>query len=285
MKDGEKISEREIEKYTSSYITEELKNSESDVVYKLKNGNVFFLIEHQTKIDYSMPHRILKYELNIINSVLIDIKYVGKKYEYPLVIPIVLYTGREKWNAELDLRSIQYKWIKYNGQELSKYNILDVNEINDSELLEENSIISKIMLIEKSKTEEELCENLNKIYSQINKNKTMYTKKEKEFLEKSTKVLALNLIEEKKAKKLLKNIKIGDDGTMLAVIDMINEEKRLRKLELEKQWADGKAEGKIQAKIDDIKNMLKEKLPIELISKITGMTKQEIKKYVDNIKE
>lgn len=58
MEEGEKISENEIEKYTSSYITEELKNSESDVVYKLKNENVFFLIEHQPRIDYSMPYRM-----------------------------------------------------------------------------------------------------------------------------------------------------------------------------------------------------------------------------------
>lgn len=72
---------------------------------------------------------------------------------------------------------------------------------------------------------------------------------------------------------------------MLAVIDMINEENRLRKIELEKQWANGKAEGRTQAKIDYVKNMLKEKLPIELISKITGMTEKEIKKYVDNIKK
>ena len=229
-----------------------------------------------------MPYRILKYELNIIESVLIDIKYINKKYEYPLVIPIVLYTGKEKWNANLDLKSTQYKWEKYKIQELSKYNILDINEISNKELLEETSIISKIMLIEKSKSKEELSKNLNKIYIEIKKNKAMYTKREKQFLEKAVGILALNLIEEKKLKKFLKNINLGDDGTMLAVIDMINEEKKLRKMELEKKWNDGKAEGRLQAKIDDIKNMLKEKLPIELISKITGLTKEEIEKYSNN---
>ncbi len=229
-----------------------------------------------------MPYRILKYELNIIESVLIDIKYINKKYEYPLVIPIVLYTGKEKWNANLDLKSTQYKWEKYKIQELSKYNILDINEISNKELLEETSIISKIMLIEKSKSKEELSKNLNKIYIEIKKNKTMYTKREKQFLEKAVGILALNLIEEKNLKKFLKNINLGDDGTMLAVIDMINEEKKLRKQELEKKWNDGKAEGRLQAKIDDIKNMLKEKLPIELISKITGLTKEEIEKYSNN---
>ena len=46
-----------------------------------------------------MPYRMLKYELNVIDSVSIDNKYIGKEYKYSLVIPIVLYTGKEKWNA------------------------------------------------------------------------------------------------------------------------------------------------------------------------------------------
>ena len=267
LKDGEKISENEIEKYNSSYISDELKNSESDVVYKIKNENVFFLIEHQTKIDYSMPYRILKYELNVIDSVSIDNKYIGKEYKYSLVIPIVLYTGKENWDVKLDLRSMQYKWCKYSGQELSRYNILDINEISNSELLEEKSIISKIMLIEKSRTEEELCENLSKIYDEINKNNAIYTKEEKKFLNKAIGVLALNIVGEKKAKEILKNINIGGDGDMLAVLEMIREEK-LKDINT----------GRLQAKIEDIKNMLKEKLPIDLISRITGVSEEEIEK-------
>ncbi len=280
MKDNEKITENEIEKYNSSYISEELKNSESDVVYKMKNENVFFLIEHQTKIDYSMPYRILKYELNLIESVENDNKYIGKWHEYSLVIPIVLYTGKEKWNAKLDLRSIQHKWRNYKGQELSRYNILDINEISDSELLEEKSIISKIMLIEKSKTEEKLCETLNRIYIEINKNATVYTKEERKFLNKATSVLALNIVGEKKAKEILKNIDVGGEGDMLAVFDMIREEN-------ERIFNDGRKAGIKtgiktgiqQNRIEYIKNMLKEKLPIDLISRITGASKEEIEKY------
>ena len=276
LKDGEKISENEIEKYTSSYISDELRNSESDVVYKLKNENVFFLIEHQTKIDYSMPYRMLKYELNVIDSVSIDNKYIGKEYKYSLVIPIVLYTGKEKWNAKMDFRSMQYKWRRYSGQELSRYNILDINEISDSELLEEKSIISKIMLIEKSKTEEELCENLNKIYYEINKDEATYTKEEKKFLNKATGVLALNIVGEKKTKEILKNMNVGGDEDMLAVFDMIREVKIEA---LNRGRVEGRTEGRMQAKIDDIKNMLKEKLPIDLISRITGVSEEEIEKY------
>ena len=196
MKDNEKITENEIEKYNSSFISEELKNSESDVVYKMKNENVFFLIEHQTKIDYSMPYRILKYELNLIESVENDNKYIGKWHEYSLVIPIVLYT-----------------------------------------------------------------------------------KEERKFLNKATSVLALNIVGEKKAKEILKNIDIGGEGDMLAVFDMIREEN-------ERIFNDGRKAGietgiKTGSKsrnLEIIKNMLKEKLPLELIAKITGVSEKEINK-------
>lgn len=128
--DKDKVSIDEIEKYNSSYISSKLVNSEADIVYKVINENVFFLIEHQTKIDYAMPYRILKYELEIIESVLIDKNYENKKYKYPIIIPIVLYTGNKKWNAKLDLRKVQLKWKNYGGQEFSRYNILDINEFN-----------------------------------------------------------------------------------------------------------------------------------------------------------
>jgi predicted transposase/invertase (TIGR01784 family) len=217
-----------------------------------------------------MPYRILKYELNIIDSVLVDIKYINKEYEYPQIIPIVLYTGNKKWNAKLDLRNTQYKWEKYKGQELSRYNILDINEISDKELLEEDSIISKIMLIEKSTTEKEIYENLNKIYRKIKNEK--YTKEEIEFLIKITEVLTQNKVGQEKAKEILNKIQIGGDDNMLAVFDVIQRTNQ-------EMISKGRKEGRKEKQIEDIKNMLKEKLPIELISRITGMSEDEINKY------
>lgn len=57
---------------------------------------------------------------------------------------------------------------------------------------------------------------------------------------------------------------------MMQVIETLNKER-------EKLRKDSIKRGKIEGKIEDIKNMLKEKLPIELISRITGMTEKEIK--------
>lgn len=52
------IKEEEIEKDNGRFVTGKLKNEEVDVIYKLKDRNIFFLIEHQSRIDYTMALRI-----------------------------------------------------------------------------------------------------------------------------------------------------------------------------------------------------------------------------------
>ena len=62
------LKPEDIEQYNSSYINNLMQNEEADVVYKLKGKNEFFFIEHQSKVDYKMPFRILKYEMAIIEK-------------------------------------------------------------------------------------------------------------------------------------------------------------------------------------------------------------------------
>ena len=64
----EVIKEEQLEKYTNRFITTNLYDKESDVIYKIKERNIFILIEHQTQIDYKMTIRILEYSLGIIKS-------------------------------------------------------------------------------------------------------------------------------------------------------------------------------------------------------------------------
>ena len=93
---GLNIKTEELEKYNSSYIDPKFKNKEADIVYRIKDKNIFLLIEHQTKIDKDMPYRLLDYSNGIMRSASEDKKR-------PSVIPIVLYTGKTKWKIESSL--------------------------------------------------------------------------------------------------------------------------------------------------------------------------------------
>lgn len=62
------LDENDIENYSTNYITKTYKNVVSDIVYKIKNKNVFILIEHQSKVDYNMLIRLMEYSIEIIRK-------------------------------------------------------------------------------------------------------------------------------------------------------------------------------------------------------------------------
>ena len=68
------LVEDDIEKYEKEFRTSEFSNVEADVVYKIKNKNVFILIEHQSSVDYKMSYRIMRYKYAIIESAIDNAK-------------------------------------------------------------------------------------------------------------------------------------------------------------------------------------------------------------------
>ena len=269
-----KLKAEEIEKYTSSFVSKIFQNREADIVYKYKNKNIFFLIEHQTKIDYSMSYRILEYEIEIMKSA-IDIRKVkNKEYKLPLVIPIVLYTGKKKWDAKRYLEESQ-ETLDDVKIKAGNYNLVDINDFTKEELLQGKTLISKMILLEKSESTEESIEMLEKIIPNTNK-------EEKELLKRVISILFGEKIGEEKTKKLIEKIDGGEEK-MLALVDMIRNENKMYinmgRTEGKKEGRkEGFKEGKKQTYLEIAKNLLKLKMPISQISEVTKLPKEEIEK-------
>lgn len=159
------IKPEELEKYNTSFITNQLENREADLVYKLKNSNIYFLIEHQNKIDYSMPYRVKEYSLEIIKSAIDIEKIKTKQYQMPKVIPIILYTGRKKWDVKTYLDEIEDE--RFKKIDLLKYNLIDINDYTEEKLINSKNFLDKVFLIEKAKETEEIVKMLEKIITKI----------------------------------------------------------------------------------------------------------------------
>ena len=256
----EQINVKNIEKYNSSFINKIYQNKEADIVYKLKNREIFFLIEHQSKVDYSMPKRILEYQVLIMNSGIDKKKEKTKGYKYPSVIPIVLYTGKNKWNSNKYIEESQDMLDGYTYR-MGNYSIIDINNYTSKELLEDNSFVMNMLLIEKSKNTEELTENFNKIISKINGNS-----KDKEILKNIILQVYMRKINKEDLQKMLNKINGGEEN-MMAVFEMIDKENQM-------YINKGRKESVIQI----VKNMLKKKLSINTISEVTGLSQEEIEK-------
>lgn len=273
-----KINSSDIEKYKSSFINKIFQNREADIVYKMKDKNIFFLIEHQTKIDYSMPYRILEYEVAIIKSAINLNKIKNKKYKLPLVISIVLYTGNKKWNAAEYMQQSQEK-LGNVKQEFGKYNLIDINTYTEKELLEDETFISKMMLVEKCKNTEEIINAYEKIIPKVKE-------EDKDILIRIVKILLKEKIGEKEVKRLLKKIEGGSEE-MLAAIDMIRRENQMYinigKKEGKKEGKEeGRKEGRKQSCIEIAKKLLSRNISKIDVAEITGLKISEIDKIEKN---
>ena len=161
-----------IENYTNSFVSTKLENKISDVVYKVINANMYVVIEHQTKKDTNMNKRMLNYKANILEKVLSEDneeKIESNSYIEPTVVGIVLFTGKEKWNHKNNkIKSKKTKMTlkKWKTQEMPNYELVDAKEIDEEKLLEENSMLSKVLLIERLKSIDEAKELAKKIMKQ-----------------------------------------------------------------------------------------------------------------------
>ena len=265
---GLNIKTEELEKYNSSYIDPKFKNKEADIVYRIKDKNIFLLIEHQTKIDKKMPIRLHEYSTEIMASAMEENKYKS----IPSVIPIVLYTGRTKWKIEnetIEKRQF-FKEVKLIDGE---FNLIDINDFSKKELLKDDIFITKMMLVEKCKDEIEMVQALEKIENKIKE-------EDKSTFRRIVKEIWSLRIGTENANKILEKIEEGS-GNMMAVMEMLlaENEKYInigRQEGRQEGMKKGRLEGGKQKIKEIVQKMLAENFTKEMIMKITGLKKEEI---------
>lgn len=255
------IKTEELEKYNSSYIDPKFKNKEADIVYRIKDKNIFLLIEHQTKIDKDMPYRLLDYSNGIMRSASEDKKR-------PSVIPIVLYTGKTKWKIENETIEKQqfFKEVKLIDGD---FNLIDINDFSKKELLEDDIFITKMMLVEKCKDEIEMVQALEKIENKIKE-------EDKSTFRRIVKEIWSLRIGTENANKILEKIEEGS-GNMMAVMEMLlAENEKYINIGRQEGMKKGRLEGGKQKIKEIVQKMLAENFTKEMIMKITGLKKEEI---------
>ena len=261
---GLNIKTEELEKYNSSYIDLKFKNKEADIVYRIKDKNIFLLIEHQTKIDKKMPIRLHEYSTEIMASAMEENKYKS----IPSVIPIVLYTGKIKWKIENETIEKQqfFKEVKLIDGE---FNLIDINDFSKKELLEDDIFITKMMLVEKCKDEIEMVQALEKIENKIKE-------EDKSTFRRIVKEIWSLRIGTENANKILEKIEEGS-GNMMAVMEMLlAENEKYINIGRQEGRQEGRLEGGKQKIKEIVQKMLAENFTKEMIMKITGLKKEEI---------
>ncbi len=277
------ILPEEITKYNSSFITRDFRTKEADIVYKKEGEDIFFLIEQQSQIDYSMPYRILNYSIEIIRNAISKDKVKNKGYKMPVVYPIVLYTGKKKWDAKAYFEQSQMRLQGVKEDIFTHYNLVDINNYTEEELWSQENFLSRILLLEKAKQKDTIKEYLQKI--------------EKEDLKSSEVNVLLQMIYssinrrigEKEIQKFIEKMKNKKGGKdMLTALEeyfdsLIDEgiEKGMQegmKTGMKTGIKEGMKTGKLKMLKQAVKNMIQFGEKDEKIMKYMGIEKEELER-------
>ena len=288
-----KVKAEDLQNYNPNYITKNFKYKQIDILYKVKGKQIFFLVEHQTKVDYSMPYRILNYCIEIIRSIVED-GLNNRKKKYPIIMPIVLYTENNKWTAPICFIENQEKDENTDFKAIdSKYKLVDINKYGVKELLSKNTMLTNVMILEKCKNNEDVIECLRDIINNLKDD----VQKEK------LKRIVLYLYKDIKQDDIEEMFKILEESesevTMSTIRERISEEFRMEKKKarelglaegraegmvegrekgLEEGRAEGLTQGIIQGVAQTIANMIKMNLKDEVIKQATGAKEIEIQR-------
>jgi predicted transposase/invertase (TIGR01784 family) len=117
-----------------SFVKKNLKKQVSDVLFscQTKQGAayIYVLCEHQSKPDYWMSFRMLKYMIAIFNR---HRKNFPKEKHLPLVVPLVFYNGQQKYDAPINFSQL-FERPELASKFLGDYKLIDISQSDDDQL-------------------------------------------------------------------------------------------------------------------------------------------------------
>ena len=142
-----------LEKIPSSYVSDDFKQREDDVVWRVKVGEdwvyLYLLIEFQSSVDKYMALRMMVY-IGLLYQDLVKRGEVLANGQLPPILPIVLYNGSQKWTAATNITDLipdvpgmvnQYK-------PSLQYCLIDENNYTDNELASLNNLVAAVFRLE-----------------------------------------------------------------------------------------------------------------------------------------
>lgn len=274
---GKEIVEEDVTLLDKEFITSNFGKRESDLIYEIKSSNkniYFILIELQRKVDMTMSYRILNYMVEIWRKWELS-RDKNEKFVLPKIIPCVLYNGKSKWNAPLELK---YLYDDTKGEYLLnyKYILIDVYRYTEEELLSFGNMISSAFYLDTA-SKSNMEYRLNKLGERLKKSRDSEIE---QFVNWAVNILVLDENKQKIIRE--KIIKEDDEMGNLARIgrEIFNDG-------LCQGRKEGEVQGKIEAKISLIQKILSKKLnsfpPQQILIKLNVASIEKLEEIEDKL--
>lgn len=268
-----------LENDNNSYIDSSLKEYYSDLVFNClyKNSTeikISILFEHKSYKPENEYVQLLQYIINIWKFAIKD------KEKPPVVIPVIFYHGKEKWEIKplhsyfTGIDEILKQFIP-----AFKYILTDLSKIPDEAIIKEkfkNNINKVMALLFKHMSDEDYIKNqLKAIFLLI---KDYFSDKKKDvvisFL---IYIMSITEIEDSYIDDCLSTI--SPEGGRISMTTAM----KLRQEGRQEGHQEGIQEGRKETKLEDARKMLENGADVEFVIKVTGLSIQEIEQIQKSI--
>ena len=267
---GKETEKIEIETVRNELTTRDYRGRMVDVLYKLKDKEVYFLIEHQSTQNTYMAYKIFEYETELINRSYMQ--NVEKSKKIAKVIKVVIFTGIGNWKPARSIVELQEEYgnkvkIDKHYEGIGEYKLLESKDYSLKEIIsKESTLLGKAIIIEKARREETLIAVLDEIIPDIKED-------EIDEMVRMIKYILVKDLGKDVANKYIKILesKIKEEGGKNAMVETMRALREDRKRTIMEARNTGKKAGKIQ----DAKNMLRENIDIDIIERVTGLKREQ----------
>lgn len=126
------------------------KFNKDNIICKIKDKEIFIFIKVIENIDVNISYKMFENSLNIIKRWNEEEKRENKRY--PIVIPIVIYTGKKIWKNSTCKTYNNIKYIKFEDNKINfSYNMININDLEINKLQNMKSEVAKEIVKLKNK--------------------------------------------------------------------------------------------------------------------------------------
>lgn len=282
------IDENKVESINRSFILNDFKGKEADLVYKIriKDQEVFFyiLMELQSTVDYQMPYRLLQYMIEIWRTVLHDTEAKqghhitkGKEFILPRIVPCVLYSGSRKWDVPLHFKDVLARNEEYDSDLDFRYILIDISDHSPKELLDIGNLMSAVFYMDQKPIDEDIISRLSSLTELLRK----LSSSDQELFITWVKNVLMRCMSKEEANGII----INDEEVVKMQYAIEEAIQKIRIKSKQEGIIEGRAEGITKGKNEEkisIAKKLKETglLSLEQISTITELSIEELNKIL-----
>lgn len=154
-----------------------LKNLDGEACVLFQNvelKNIYYLIQIIKRIDYKISLNIIECYYQTVRRL---IKEKNDSNKIPLIIPCIIYIGKDNWNAkrniEEDKNNFKCFELPEKKMNLGKYILIETEKIKDEKLVEMNGILPKLIAVERTQKFKTFMQIVNAIdYAKLGKEDT-----------------------------------------------------------------------------------------------------------------